>query len=57
MAITYEKYLSEVSGTEFIKRQNEDGSITFIPLDESNSDYQAYLRWLNGEDEASGTLS
>jgi|GEM_PF-4128008 len=23
-----------------------------IPTDESNSDYQRYLRWLNGEDEA-----
>ena len=26
-----------------IVRENEDGSITFIPKDESNSDYQAYL--------------
>ena len=26
-----------------IERQNEDGSISFIPKDEANSDYQAYL--------------
>ena len=31
--------------TEFgtIARTNEDGSLTYIPKDESNSDYQAYL--------------
>lgn len=28
-----------------IKRENEDGSISFIPKDETNSDYQAYLKW------------
>ena len=26
-----------------IERVNEDGSVSFIPKDESNSDYQAYL--------------
>lgn len=26
-----------------IERQNEDGSISFIPTDPANSDYQAYL--------------
>ena len=26
-----------------IERENEDGTISFIPKDESNSDYQAYL--------------
>lgn len=26
-----------------IERQNEDGSISFIPKDETNSDYQEYL--------------
>lgn len=30
----------------FIKKENEDGSIWHIPIDESNSDYQTYLRWL-----------
>jgi hypothetical protein len=40
-----------------IIRTDKNGNEAFIPLDESNSDYQAYLRWLNGDDEASGTLS
>lgn len=26
-----------------IKRDNEDGTITYIPADPANSDYQAYL--------------
>ena len=44
------------SGTTFIVRQNEDGSESWIPTDPANSDYQAYLRWLNGEEE-NGTIS
>jgi hypothetical protein len=28
---------------KILQRENEDGSISYIPLDESNSDYQAYL--------------
>lgn len=42
----YETFTSEL-GDEFIKRLNEDGSISFIPKDEGNADYQRYL-----EDEA-----
>jgi hypothetical protein len=26
-----------------IERENEDGSVSFIPKDETNADYQAYL--------------
>jgi hypothetical protein len=33
-------------GIETIQRTNDDGSLTFIPLDESNSDYQVYLKSL-----------
>jgi hypothetical protein len=36
----------EVIETEFytsIRRYNEDGSFTAIPMDEGNADYQAYL--------------
>ena len=29
-----------------IARNNEDGSISFIPSDLSNSDYQEYLAWI-----------
>lgn len=28
---------------DYILRFNEDGSVSSIPMDESNSDYQAYL--------------
>jgi hypothetical protein len=29
-----------------ILRRNEDGSVSFIPQDPANSDYQAYLAWV-----------
>jgi hypothetical protein len=38
----YEPFTSE-TGNDFIKRTNEDGSVSFIPLDPANSDYQRYL--------------
>lgn len=42
---------------KLIKRNNEDGSISFIPKDLANSDYQRYLRWLENPDaEEGGTL-
>jgi len=39
----YEEFTAEISGNKLIKRINEDGSISFIPMDEANSDYQRYL--------------
>lgn len=40
-----------------VTRYNEDGSVLSIPCDESNSDYQRYLRWLENPDaEEGGTL-
>ena len=39
----------EIDGTPFIRRDNEDGSSTFIVVDEANSDYQAYLATLASE--------
>ena len=45
----YEKIVNDFN-TELIKRTDEDGKIWFIPIDASNSDYQAYLKSL---DEAS----
>jgi hypothetical protein len=42
MAVTYEKYTS-ISGVDFIRRFNEDGTYSDIPLDQANSDYQRYL--------------
>ena len=40
----YEIIKSEITA-DYI-RWNDDGIIRFIPIDEANSDYQAYLRWL-----------
>jgi hypothetical protein len=40
--IAYEKTTS-ITGAEFIRRSNEDGSFSDIPIVEGNSDYQAYL--------------
>jgi hypothetical protein len=39
------KYTEKVSalGWEYIERDNADGTISVIPIDEANSDYQAYL--------------
>jgi hypothetical protein len=33
-------------GVEWVVRDNGDETISWIPMDESNSDYQAYLAWL-----------
>jgi hypothetical protein len=38
----YEVIESHLGNT--IKRDNEDGTTSFIPTDPANSDYQAYLK-------------
>jgi hypothetical protein len=43
--MNYEKIISD-KGFEYIQVINEDKSTTIIPVEESNSDYQAYLVWL-----------
>jgi hypothetical protein len=40
----YEKVTSDLFS--YVKRSNEDGTISAIPLDPANSDYQAYLVWV-----------
>ena len=43
MAITYQ-FISAVDIVpEHVLRTNEDGTVTWIPCDPANSDYQAYL--------------
>jgi len=42
---TYEVLVSE-SGYESVKRTDKDGVVSIIPSDPANSDYQAYLVWL-----------
>jgi hypothetical protein len=44
MTIKYENHKSQYG--ECIFRFNEDGTTTIIPIEESNSDYQAYLKSL-----------
>jgi hypothetical protein len=42
MAITYTEKTTEL-GWAYIERINEDGSVSVIPKDPANSDYQRYL--------------
>ena len=37
--------------SDAVIRENPDGSISTIPLDPANSDYQRYLRWLENPNE------
>ena len=54
--INYE-IITDFLGSEILKRTDKDGQVWWIPLDESNSDYQRYLRWLENPDaEEGGTL-
>ena len=41
----------ESNDSKAIQRDNEDGSITIIPIEPANSDYQRYLRWLENPNE------
>jgi len=44
--MTY-KIIESFDGIKTIQRDNEDGSLTFIPVNLANSDYQAYLKSLD----------
>ena len=48
MTIKYTKKVSAL-GWAYIERDNGDGTISVIPIDEANSDYQAYLATLASE--------
>jgi hypothetical protein len=37
----------EILENGYIKKSNDDGSVTFIPNDPANSDYAAYLETLD----------
>ena len=43
MSFTYSWTTSEQT---IIKRQDDNGGVTYIPPDPANTDYQAYLAWL-----------
>lgn len=52
MKYIYEEIITE-SGSEIIKRTDENGEVSWVPKDPANSDYQRYL---NSDAEESGTL-
>jgi len=43
MTITYKEIEITELNTKWIERTNEDGSVSVIPIDPGNSDYQRYL--------------
>jgi len=56
--MTQYELVTDFLGVEMVKRIDTDGAIWWIPKDESNSDYQRYLRWLENPDaEENGTIS
>lgn len=46
--LNYKEFLSD-AGQRFIVATDENGIEKYIPLNESNSDYQAYLKSLEDE--------
>ncbi len=45
------KFYSDIKGVvqKAVQRTTDDGTITSIPFDEGNTDYQAYLEWVAEE--------
>ena len=39
----YSEIESPINGAKVIMRNNEDGTLSSIPIDPANADYQAYL--------------
>jgi hypothetical protein len=50
----YTKYTTDL-GNEIVLRVNDDGTHDYIPTDPANSDYQAYLRWLENPEAEQST--
>ena len=43
----YKLYMDSVSNrASSVFKTNEDGTISSIPFDPANTDYQAYLKWV-----------
>ena len=57
MKPTYTELITSLGDT-CIKAEYDNGLVLLIPKNESNSDYQRYLRWLENPDaEENGTIS
>ena len=41
-------------GQQYVSMVNNDGHAINIPLDPANTDYQAYLKWLDGYENIDG---
>ena len=52
--VTYEAVVSP-TGADLIKRDNGDGTNSWIPTDPANSDYQRYLAWLENPEAEQST--
>ena len=39
---------------KLIQKIDDDGTIWAVPFDEANSDYQAYLKWLEEQEAVNG---
>jgi hypothetical protein len=53
------KQTTDITGAtiDYVIKTDEDGKIWTIPNDPSNSDYQAYLRWLENPEAEQSTPS
>ena len=47
MAITYKLMNDPITGgsSTSVKKNDDNGNISFIPFDPANTDYQEYLEW------------
>ena len=56
MKYIYEEINNDFDG-KLIKATDEIGNVSWIPCNESNSDYQGYLRWLENPEAEQFTQS
>lgn len=42
----YKLFTDPLSGEQVVWRINDNDTVSSIPMDEANSDYQAYLEWV-----------
>ena len=49
MKNTYE-LKTNIFGQDYLEMTTPDGVMSLVPIDPANSDYQAYLRWLENPD-------
>ena len=45
--MTYQLTKNSLGQPNGVKKTNENAQVWFIPFDPANTDYQAYLKWLD----------